>query len=131
MDNWYKIAKSIGGKVELIKRDFSDRRQYVLVDKYYDMEFGKLTIQSNLDPENYWLTAFFIDPNYRGRHFGSELMNEMKNDPDYMDKDIILRPATYDDNQEMTEEMLYAMYIKFGFEPMEENPKYLVLRKRK
>ena len=119
--NWYKIAQQ---ELHIEQEDRPDRTRIYLKDG--DKEVGKLTIQEfAIDKKHYYITAFFIDAEYRKQGWGAKMMEIAKNLPRYQDKPIVLHPEPYggeigssEYNQEIKN--LKEMYQKMGFEDLTE-----------
>jgi GNAT superfamily N-acetyltransferase len=114
----WRLAQSLRIEKEILP----DRCRVYL--KNGDLEVGKLTIQwFDYDTKNYYLRAFKISPQFRGKGWGTKMMNEILNDSRFQDRPIVVVPEPYGEENDIgspayMEELagLEQMYRKFGFE---------------
>ena len=117
--SWYKKAQAF-----IEQENLPDRTRILLKDG--DKQVGKLTIQEfALDKNRYYIRAFFIEPEYRNKGWGTRMMELVKRLPKYQDRPIVLHPEPYDDNIGSEEydkdtEGLKEMYRKMGFNDLTE-----------
>ncbi len=105
----------------------SDRTKYFLIQNGEKM--GHLTVQENLDKNNYWITMFRIYDKKNWRQgWGRKLMNSFLNDEKYMDKPVSVIPYPYNEKEMSAEELEY-LYRHFGFKY--NNSRAFSLEKRK
>ena len=131
-----KIYRISATQYHVVKEELGDRTRYYLADEKGNTlnnegePIGKLVVQRNIDPNNYMITGFKIDdPEQRGQKLGSLLMREFLNDTKWMDKNVMVNPAPYsDDNWDEDVQYLRAVYGHFGFEQYLGD--WMVLRQR-
>lgn len=121
----YKIAQE---NLMVSKEILPDRTRYFLVDDK-GVKYGILTVQSNLDLNNYMMTQFRIyNEQLIGKGYGRKLMNEFLSDKRFLDKPIMLKPSPYiDTNYDSDIEKLTSMYKHFGFIDYKDG--WLILRR--
>ncbi len=125
----YKIAQ-IKNDLYLDVENLPDRRRIYLrrrdgqKNAYGEDFVGKLTIQLNYFSANKdMLTAFKIDPEYRGQGWGRKMIEEAFK---YQKNPLYVNPEPYGsieygiDYDEIING-LKKMYGKFGFEPYQDN----------
>lgn len=120
--NWYKIATN---GLQIVKENLPDRIRFLL--KNNDKQVGKLTIQSfSMDQEYYYLTAFWIDAEYRGQGWGKKMI-EMALSDSRFDKPILVKPKPYSQDEKIETDLI-SMYKHFGFEDFKDG--YLIYDKK-
>lgn len=142
--NIYKISEDIDdSSIFIDRRDMGDRIRFVLCvgddkDEYEDIdtiqsgkrgmngilikkEIGRLVIQFNLDKKYGILTAFWIDPEFRGKGWGKKMLQKALNDPKATARPILVDPNPFSEDAEMQVPELVSMYKHFGFKPFEDN----------
>jgi len=128
--NWYKLAQE---NLHIEQEDLIDRtRIYLMLG---NKQVGKLTLQfypNDLYPNdnNYYITAFKIDPEYRGKGWGTKMMERIVNDPKFKDRPIMLHPEPYGGEigtQEYNDIIakLKNMYKKMGFEELKKDQNWM------
>ena len=113
----YRIAN--GDMLHVEKEELPDRTRYYLKDGQGKI-VGKLVLQMSHIPrdEKLYITQFKIEEEYRGKGYGRMLMEELIGDSKFREKDIVVFPASYeDDDPRYSVENLTEMYSHFGFKP--------------
>jgi len=124
--DWYAISK-ISSTPSIEREDMGDRIRYYL--KSNDKNIGKLTIQ-DFGYKYYVITYFKIENEYRNQGYGSKMLKMALEDPKFLDKDIVVQPSPFnDEDYEQQVASLKDMYKHFGFVDYEYN--YLIYKRNK
>jgi len=91
---------------------------------------GKLTIQKDYISNYYLITAFKIhDKMNRGKGYGSKLIKTVLLDKEFVDKDVLVSPQPYYDDQ-VSVNQLFDMYKRLGFISWPEDLHYMIYNRK-
>jgi hypothetical protein len=128
-DSTLSLKESIEG-LRLVKEKQDRITRFFL---YKDgRKIGKIAIRRNLiTPGQYDIASFIVyEKGERGVGYGTKLINAAINDEEFKNKDILVKPEPYHDDQ-MDVDDLMKIYGKFGFKPWDEDLHYMILKRDK